>query len=39
MNMDQASGPRMPRIKKLVLRDPVGVPSSCCTMVSEHIGL
>src|SRR6202048_1944 len=22
MNMDQASGPRMPRIKKLVLRDP-----------------
>src|SRR5260370_37235326 len=30
MNMDQASGPRMPRIKKLVLRDPVGVPSSCC---------
>ena len=29
MNMDQASGPRMPRIKKLVLRDPVGVPSSC----------
>ena len=28
MNMDQASGPRMPRIKKLVLRDPVGVPSS-----------
>src|ERR1700730_17850646 len=31
MNMDQASGPRMPRIKKLVLRDPVGVPSSCCT--------
>src|SRR6202040_3405553 len=32
MNMDQASGPRMPRIKKLVLRDPVGVPSSCCIM-------
>jgi hypothetical protein len=30
MNMDQASGPGMPRIKKLVLRDPVGVPSSCC---------
>jgi hypothetical protein len=30
MNMDQASGPRMPRIKKFVLRDPVGVPSSCC---------
>src|SRR6266403_823739 len=30
MNMDQASCPRMPRIKKLVLRDPVGVPSSCC---------
>src|SRR6478672_2981845 len=28
MNMDQASGPRMPRIKKLVLRDPVGVPST-----------
>jgi hypothetical protein len=26
------SGPKMPRIKKLVLRDPVGVPSSCCTM-------
>jgi hypothetical protein len=22
----------MPRIKKLVLRDPVGVPSSCCIM-------
>src|SRR5260221_9940157 len=38
MNMDQASGPRMPRIKKLVLRDPVGVPSSCCTTTSEHIG-
>src|SRR5260370_25661393 len=32
MNMDQASGPRMPRIKQLVLRDPVGVPSSFCTM-------
>src|SRR4029077_3786761 len=27
-----------PRIKKLVLRDPVGVPSSCCTMASERIG-
>src|SRR6202048_2357214 len=25
MNMHQASGPRMPRIKKLGLRDPVGV--------------
>src|ERR1700737_2347696 len=37
MNMDQASGPRMPRIKKLVLRDPVGVPSSCCTIASERI--
>src|SRR5258707_141794 len=37
MNMDQASGPRMPRIKKLVLRDPVGVPSSCCTATSERI--
>src|SRR5260370_41052275 len=36
MNMDQASGPRMPRIKKLV-RDPVGVPSSCCTIASERI--
>src|SRR6202795_3409327 len=35
MNMDQASGPRMPRIKKL--RDPVGVPSSCCTIASERI--
>jgi len=31
MNMHQASGPRMPRIKKLVLRDPVGVPSSYYT--------
>src|SRR6202048_4610451 len=39
MNIDQASGPRMPRIKKLVLRDPVGVPSSCCTTASERIGL
>src|SRR5258708_7294972 len=39
MNMDQASGPRMPRIKKLVLRDPVGVPSSCCTTASERIDL
>src|SRR5258706_3745563 len=39
MNMDQASGPRMPRIKmKLVLRDPVGVPSSCCTTGSELTG-
>src|ERR1700737_3504231 len=38
MNMDQASCPRMPRIKKLVLRDPVGVPSSCCTTTSERIG-
>jgi hypothetical protein len=38
MNMDQTSGPRMPQIKKLVLRDPVGVPSSCCTTTSEHIG-
>src|SRR5258707_14175201 len=38
MNMDQASGPRMPRIKKLVLRDPVGVPSSCCTMTSGRTG-
>src|SRR5271154_2861231 len=37
MNMDQASGPRMPRIKKLGLRDPVGVPSSCCTTTSERI--
>jgi hypothetical protein len=37
MNMDQASGPRMPRIKKLVLPDPVGVPSSCCIIASEHI--
>jgi hypothetical protein len=37
MNMDHASGPRMPRIKKLVLRDPVGVPSSCCTIASERI--
>src|SRR5258708_18282004 len=27
----------MPRIKKLVLRDPVGVPSSCCTIASERI--
>jgi hypothetical protein len=31
--------PRMVRIKKLVLRDPVGVPSSCCTTKSGHIGL
>src|SRR6266404_4285609 len=38
MNMDQASGPRMPRIKKLVLRDPVGVPSSCCIMTSGRTG-
>src|SRR3981081_84096 len=38
MNMHQASGPRMPRIKKLVLRDPVGVPSSCCTMTSGRTG-
>src|SRR5258705_10827515 len=38
MNMDQASGPRMPRIKKLGLRDPVGVPSSCCTMTSGRTG-
>src|SRR5258708_5756081 len=38
MNMDQASGPRMPRIKKLVLRDPVGVPSSYCTTGSELTG-
>jgi hypothetical protein len=38
MNMDQASGPRMPWIKKLVLRGPVGVPSSCCTTPSERIG-
>src|ERR1700737_5173668 len=37
MYMDQAAGPRMPRIKKLVLRDPVGVPSSCCTTASERI--
>src|SRR6476660_5220451 len=37
MNMDQASGPRMPRIKKLVLRAPVGVPPSCCTMTAERI--
>jgi len=37
MNMDHASGPRMPRIKKLVLHDPVGVPSSCCTTPSERI--
>src|SRR6202022_3072091 len=37
MNMDQASCPRMPRIKKLVLRDPVGVPSSCCIIASERI--
>jgi hypothetical protein len=37
MNMDQASGPRRPRIKKLVLRDPVGVPSSCSTIASERI--
>src|SRR4030088_3746889 len=37
MNMDQASGPRMPRIKKLILRDPVGVPSSCFTIASERI--
>jgi hypothetical protein len=29
---------RMPRIKKLVLRDPVGVPSSCCITTSERIG-
>src|SRR5258705_10024622 len=27
----------MPRIKKLVLRDPVGVPSSCCTTRSVRI--
>ena len=37
MNMDQAAGLRMPRIKKLVLRDPVGVPSSCCTTTSERM--
>src|SRR5258707_201515 len=37
VNIDQASGPRMPRIKKLVLRDPVGVPSSCCTTRSVRI--
>jgi putative tryptophan/tyrosine transport system substrate-binding protein len=35
--MDRASGPRMPRIKKLVRRDPVGVPSSCCTTRSVRI--
>src|SRR5258706_13656005 len=35
MNVDQASGPRMPRIKKLVLRDPVGVPSSCCSICAN----
>src|SRR5258708_34862804 len=38
VNIDQASGPRMPRIKKLVLRDPVGVPSSCCTTTSGRTG-
>jgi hypothetical protein len=38
MNMDHATGPRMPRMKKLVLRDPVGVPSSCCTMTSGRTG-
>jgi hypothetical protein len=27
----------MPRIKKLVLRDPVGVPSSCCTTADVRI--
>lgn len=37
MNMDQASGPRMPRIKKLVLRDPVGVPSTCCITAGVSI--
>ena len=35
--MDQASGPRMPWIKKLALRGPVGVPSSCCTTAPAHI--
>src|SRR6202048_3883527 len=41
MNMDQASCPRMPRIKKLVLRDPVGVASSTTTpelKFSVHTG-
>jgi hypothetical protein len=37
MNVDQASGPRMRRVKKFVLRDPVGVPPSCCVIASERI--
>src|SRR6202011_4261151 len=37
MNMDQASGPRMPWIKKLALRGPRGVPASCCTTASGLI--
>lgn len=37
MNMGQAPGPRMPRVKKLVLRDPVGVLSSCCTTRCVHM--
>src|SRR5262249_21155652 len=36
MNMDYASGPSMPRISKLALLGPVGLPSSRCTTLADH---
>jgi len=36
MNMDYASGPSMPRISKLALLGPVGLPSSRCTTLADR---
>ena len=37
MNMNDASCPRMPRIKNLALLGPMGVASSCCTTRSDRM--
>jgi hypothetical protein len=36
MNMDLATYPRMPWIKKLALVGPVGVPSPSCTIIIDR---
>ena len=36
VNVNSATGPRMPRIENLPILGPVGVPSSCCTAPSAR---
>jgi hypothetical protein len=37
MSLDDAPGPRMPRIENLAILGPVGVPSSRCTIAEDPI--